>query len=1028
MKEGQKFILLDANYSIDTERATWGPVIKLWGKTLEGASVCAKIRDFMPYFYVPYDPQFRRHQLENALREALDSPTTRPPTDRYVLDMEIVPRMTIMNYQPTGASQYYKITMSSPTQVNTARKFFEAYGIPTFEANIAYVLRLMIDKNFGGCHWIGFKRHRSTVRETTCTYEFEASHVDIEIDREDQNLDPIRIMSFDIEACKFSGRGFVDAAHDPITQIGCSVETIDRKVIKRVVFCLVRPGETVGLLPDPTIEVLTFTSERHMISSWAKFVRDNEIDIITGYNIDNFDFPYMFGRVKALQMSAKEFGSILSREPEKPATIKKSFFESKAKGAREDFSFQCQGRFALDTLKFVKEFFKFRYYGLSAVSEFFTGDTKVDMPYDRIPIYQRGTPEQRAHLCYYCWKDAQLCLDILFIRKASIMYVQNARACGVPWKFLIEKGLQVRCQSLIGRYSGRRDVILPSKTAEENDDKTKGAIVKDPKIGFYDEWVITLDFQSLYPSCMRAWNICYSTFVSRKWAEANLKPGDYYLLPDTVPNAEYCFVAEHIRLGILPEIETALFNLRNQAKKKKAESKGTPLFVVYDKLQEAYKLQMNSLYGFLKADTLCKKELMEAVTGFGRWMLEETTKIVENNFPGSEVIYGDTDSVFITFGKQYDMEEAFALGQQAADMCTDYFTKIRTDAGKEPVHLLQREKGFKPFMLCRKKRYAGLKFLSPTEKPEQSESGVETVRRDNAKIGSGTMAECLKMMITEGDVKGERSIAFVHNTIRDLLQGRIPLDQLVITKGLSKSKKAYEESTSRQIHVELANRIEARSHETGEQPYATGDRVPFVMVPGTKDSPAFERGEDPLYAIRHGIPIDYNYYIRNQMMKPLLRIFTPLLAPDEKLKKYNKKGKKVDLNQKELEALTAYKVLFTGDHMIHITQKTPTATTGILKFITRNARCMVCSTPITGQGLICSNCEDHSAEKRRELLDIKQELETKQAERLEKCRACVKNDTLQDFPPCSNLGCANMLGREKGIVDIEEICNKLNAF
>ena len=119
----------------------------------------------------------------------------------------------------------------------------------------------MMDKNFGGCHWVIFDHYTVTRdRETRSKYEYDASHVNISVDREDNDVGDIRYMAFDIEACKFDGPGFVDAQRDQITQISCSVITSRDNVIDDVVFCLVRPGESVT--PNPDIRYETFRSEK----------------------------------------------------------------------------------------------------------------------------------------------------------------------------------------------------------------------------------------------------------------------------------------------------------------------------------------------------------------------------------------------------------------------------------------------------------------------------------------------------------------------------------------------------------------------------------------------------------------------------------------------------------------------------------------------------------------------------------------------------------------------------------------------
>lgn len=106
--------------------------------------------------------------------------------------------------------------------------------------------------------------------------------------------------------------------------------------------------------------------------------------------------------------------------------------------------------------------------------------------------------------------------------------------------------------------------------------------------------------------------------------------------------------------------------------------------------------------------------------------------------------------------------------------------------------------------------------------------------------------------------------------IADLLQNKVDMSQLVITKALSKA--SYE---GKQAHVELANRM--RQRDAGSAP-ALGDRVAYVIVKGSKGAAAYEKSEDPLYVLEHNIPIDTKYYLEQQLSKPLMRIFEPILG------------------------------------------------------------------------------------------------------------------------------------------------------
>ena len=1358
-----KFIVTDVTYVMDTDKHSWGPVIRIWGRTKEGRHVCVKIRDFMPYFYFEYH-NFDVQSFLAKISEKCNKSNNCPPNGQFIKNLEVVQRTTLMGYQPNGAQNVYKMTLTAPTQVTTARNIFAAQNLCTYEANVLFVMRFMIDTGFGGCHWLVFDNvSNTTKRETICPLEYDAYTHSFRVDYEDQDLGHIRRLSFDIEACKFSGPGFVDATEDdPITQIGCSVTTVKGENIDDVVFCMVEGDQHVAALPDPNVRVVECKGEANLLYAFSEFIHECQADIITGYNIDGFDFPYTFDRAKYLELRDTFYQFTL--ETKRNAMLRKAFFNSKATGAREDWELSVEGRFAMDAIKFVKTYFKLRSYGLGFVSNHFLGESKVDMPYKLIPAYQMGTDEQRAHLAHYCHKDARLVVDILDKRKATVMYMQNARVCMVPMKFLVQKGQQERSYSLLARACKRRGFIIPSSPNDQSDIKTQGAIVISPLVGLYLIPVVTLDFRSLYPSIMMCWNLCYSTKVSRKWAQAHLKPGDYYEVPFL--NASYVFVADHIHKGFLLEIESTLFAHRNESKAKKKAAAGTDDEIVYDKLQEADKLSMNALYGFTGANKVCDKDVMESVTAFGRWMLEKTKEIVESTFEGSKVVYGDsvtattpvlirysnnymtyiniedmplegewlsvgekqygmprrniqvwsdkgftnvkwvirhktkkrifrvlthtgcvcvtedhslldtsakkvspkdvsvgqqllhtplplrpnkvlfrkrpfysmglfygdgscgiydtasgtksswainnqnldyltyakfeleyfyrnqftfkildtmksssvyklvvtgkhvrtfveiwrnhfytsrkqkcvpsfmfneatefvdiflqgyycadgdkdlhgyhrfdnkgeigtagllllyermgyktsinnrkdkldvyritctkltqrkdertikrieemppqndyvydletenhhfaagvghmvvhnTDSVFVTFG-DVSVDEALDLGQQAADKVTAFLSKMRTDQGKEPVHLLQREKVFLPFLLVSKKKYAGRKSLGPGMPFFFSSSGLETVRRDNAKIGSGTLQHCLDEIIMNGDYDGSRSIAYVHETVEKLKTGQIEFSELIISKSLSKSAKHYAESKTKAVHSELARRIAERSHITGEQVYHTGDRVKFVMVQGTKNSKAFERSEDPLFALKNRTPIDFDYYIWNQMMKPLLRIFTPILAPHEKLKKINSKGDSVYINDKEIMQTTAYKRLFVGPHMNRVVQRVVDADKAvpgsIMSFVKKQKRCLGCSCGFMGNGAVCKHCDGKSEDIKAQLNQKMDVLREKQDQCLATCRACVNDPDAIDIP-CSNNDCDNYYRREKVVVDIEDLASKLLRF
>ena len=170
-----------------------------------------------------------------------------------------------------------------------------------------------------------------------------------------------------------------------------------------------------------------------------------------------------------------------------------------------------------------------------------------------------------------------------------------------------------------------------------------------------------------------------------------------------------------------------------------------------------------------------------------------------------------------------------------------------------------------------KKRYAGLYFSSSPDKHDKMDcKGLETVRRDNCRLASELISKCLDMMLINADPDG--ALEHAKNTIRLLLQNRIDISKLVITKELTKKGEDY---ASKQAHCELAARMKKR--DAGSAPQL-GDRVPYVFIQKPKGTPGYDKAEDPLFVLENSIPIDVEHYLHHALENPLLRIFEPILG------------------------------------------------------------------------------------------------------------------------------------------------------
>ena len=222
--------------------------------------------------------------------------------------------------------------------------------------------------------------------------------------------------------------------------------------------------------------------------------------------------------------------------------------------------------------------------------------------------------------------------------------------------------------------------MRPDKNAES---EYQGATVLDAQTGAYYTPITALDFASLYPSIMRAHNLCFSTLVMQ----------DRY---KNLPGVKYETFGPHTFAqevpSLLPVILNELAAFRKKAKKDMAKAAKTPMEAVYNGKQLAYKISMNSVYGFTGASKgmLPMLAIASTVTWRGREMIEETKNYVEKNFPGAKVRYGDTDSVMVEFdvgGRkgQEAIDYSWQLGEQASEQCSKLF-KAPNDLELEKVY------------------------------------------------------------------------------------------------------------------------------------------------------------------------------------------------------------------------------------------------------------------------------------------------------------------------------------------------------
>ena len=317
--------------------------------------------------------------------------------------------------------------------------------------------------------------------------------------------------------------------------------------------------------------------------------------------------------------------------------------------------------------------------------------------------------------------------------------------------------------------------------------------------------------------------------------------------------------------GMIPRTLKKLLDMRKAMKKLMKTEKDPFRRNVLDGLQNAYKVTANSVYGSIGAQVspVHLRDIAACTTATGRYMLHMARDFVIENYPGTQVVYGDTDSIFVKFpmpeGVQGEdaVRLAISLGEEASE-------RIRPVLPRP--HNLEYEKVYYPFLLFSKKRYLGNKYETDARVCSLNYMGIVLRRRDNAGVLKVIYGAVIDRILNHRDVPG--SITVLQQQLANLINGQFPLKYLVISKAL---KSAYD-NPERITHKVLADRVEER----GEAKFMPNDRVQYMFIevpPGHTSKLQGDRVETPEFIQKHGLKIDFEYYIKKQIVKPVSQIF-----------------------------------------------------------------------------------------------------------------------------------------------------------
>lgn len=387
--------------------------------------------------------------------------------------------------------------------------------------------------------------------------------------------------------------------------------------------------------------------------------------------------------------------------------------------------------------------------------------------------------------------------------------------------------------------------------------KYQGGMVLDPKCGLYSDYILLLDFNSLYPSLIQEFNICFTTVDREGGREVDVPPPEKLVCAAC---AAAGLSAPCLHKCVLPKVIKSLVDSRREVKRLMKSERDANSLALLEIRQKALKLTANSMYGCLgfEFSRFHAQPLAELVTRQGRLALQSTVDLIPQLNPSLRVIYGDTDSVMIQTGIKNDIRAVRDLGLDLKAKINKRYQSLEIDI----------DGVFRAILLLKKKKYAALTVTDWQEEGKtykKEVKGLDMVRRDWCPLSKRVSDSVLSRVLNaEGS---EDILDYVMNYMRDVAEqvrgGRYTLDDFVISKSLTKEPEAYRGNSF--PHATVALRMKQR-----KELVRVGDLIPYVICTG-------DRLSDKAYHVEevrqnNQLHIDAEWYLTAQIYPPVMRL------------------------------------------------------------------------------------------------------------------------------------------------------------
>ncbi|KAI9641067.1 DNA polymerase zeta [Ciborinia camelliae] len=692
-----------------------------------------------------------------------------------------------------------------------------------------------------------------------------------------------------------------------------------------------------------SFEVHVESSELDLLVRMVEIVREHDPDILTGFEVHGGSWGYLIerARTKYDYDLCDEFSRIKNQSHGR-------FGKDNDKwGFNNTSIIRVTGRHMINIWRAMRAELNLLQYTLENVA--------FHLLHRRIPHYTwadlrtwytNGSARDLSKVLAHYVSRVQLDLEILEQNELIPRTSEQARLLGVDFFSVFSRGSQFKVESLMFRIAKPEDFILISPSRKQVGGQNALEclpLVMEPQSAFYSSPLLVLDFQSLYPSIMIAYNYCYSTYLGRvvNWRGTNkmgfteytreqklleLLKGHINISPNGIMYAK-----PDIRKSLLAKMLGEILETRVMVKSgMKLDKDDKALQRLLNNRQLALKLIANVTYGYTSASFSGRmpcSEIADSIVQTGRETLEKAIALIHSvKRWGAEVVYGDTDSLFV-YLKGRSKDEAFDIGNEIA--------KTVTNMNPRPIKL-KFEKVYLPCVLLAKKRYVGFKYESKSQaEPEFDAKGIETVRRDGTPAEQKIEERALKILFRTADLSQVKS--YFQEQCEKIMKGSVSIQDFCFAREVKLGTYSDKGPPPPGALISTKKMLE----DTRAEPQY-GERVPYVVITGAPGARLIDRCVAPeeLLNSDHS-ELDAEYYISKNLIPPLERIFNLMGANvrnwyDEMPKVQRVRRIEMSFEQRQLKDFG-------------INKKT-------LESYMKSSSCLVCRDKLEAEGCLCSQC------------------------------------------------------------------------